>query len=342
MIDSSTFLAVVNPAAGGGRCRKLVGPALDRLRAGGISLKDGRDQRSGSGHFSGSRRLRRRAIANLLPSAETGPHTKSSTVCFPRRRASRRRSAFLPLGTGNSFLRDFSDRGVEFAIEALLARRSSPCDVLRLTHRTGVLHYINLLSMGFSADVATLRARRFSGWGEIGYQSSIFISLARFRRRPFPLRVDGESELDRRPCLFLTFSNSKFTGGTMMIAPKAEVNDGLIEYVRWGPIGRLGLIRNLPTLYDGTHINHPLAERRPAKRIDFQLDAPVDVMVDGEVLTLHCQSLDVLPVSLKRRGIKRFHGERQPRIVAATGAATIIVRAQDCDRGADRRRFRRW
>ena len=91
-------------------------------------------------------------------------------------------------------MRDFSDRGVEFAIEALLARRSSPCDVLRLTHKTGVLHYINLLSMGFSADVATLRARRFSGWGEIGYQSSIFISLARFRRRPFPLRVDGEPE----------------------------------------------------------------------------------------------------------------------------------------------------
>ena len=36
MSDSGEFLAVVNPAAGGGRCRKLVGPALDSLRAGGI------------------------------------------------------------------------------------------------------------------------------------------------------------------------------------------------------------------------------------------------------------------------------------------------------------------
>ena len=41
----------------------------------------------------------------------------------------------------------------------------SPCDVLRLNHEAGVMHYINLLSMGFSADVATLRARRFSGVG---------------------------------------------------------------------------------------------------------------------------------------------------------------------------------
>jgi diacylglycerol kinase family enzyme len=167
--------------------------------------------------------------------------------------------------------------------------------VLRLTHKQGVVHYINLLSMGFSADVAMMRAHRFSGWGEPGYQASIFICLARMKRRPFPLRVDGEGQIERRRCLFLTFSNSKYTGGTMMIAPKAEVNDGLIEYVRWGPIGRVGLIRNLSTLYDGTHINHPLAERRAAKRIDFQLESPVDVMVDGEVLTLHCESLDVLP-----------------------------------------------
>ncbi len=297
MIDPNVYLAVVNPAAGGGRCRKLVRPALDRLRAGGVSL-----QVVESNAPVQATQLVRNAYAEGYRKfvAVGGDGTSYEIVngLFPKATNEPVTLAFLPLGTGNSFLRDFSDRGVEFAIEALLAQRSRPCDVLRLTHESGVLHYINLLSMGFSADVATLRARRFSGWGEIGYQSSIFISLARFRRRPFPVRVDGALELDRRPCLFLTFSNSKFTGGTMMIAPKAEVDDGLIEYVRWGPIGRVGLIRNLPTLYDGTHINHPLAERRPAQRIDFELDTPVDVMVDGEVLTLRCQSLDVLPSAL--------------------------------------------
>ena len=84
----------------------------------------------------------------------------------------------------------------------------------------------------------------------------------------------------------------------MMIAPTAEASDGMIEYVRWGPIGRVGLIRNLPTLYDGTHVEHPLAEVRKVRRVDFHLDAPVDVMIDGEVITLHCQALDVLPGAL--------------------------------------------
>jgi diacylglycerol kinase (ATP) len=297
VIDPNAYLAVVNPAAGGGRCRKLVGPALDRLRAGGVSL----EVVESNAPVQATQLVRNAYAEGYRKFVAVGGDGTSYEIInglFPKETDERVTLAFLPLGTGNSFLRDFSDRGVEFAIEALLAQRSRPCDVLRLTHESGVLHYINLLSMGFSADVATLRARRFSGWGEIGYQSSIFISLARFRRRPFPVRVDGALELDRRPCLFLTFSNSKFTGGTMMIAPKAEVDDGLIEYVRWGPIGRVGLIRNLPTLYDGTHINHPLAERRPAQRIDFELDTAVDVMVDGEVLTLRCQSLDVLPSAL--------------------------------------------
>jgi diacylglycerol kinase (ATP) len=296
--DIGTFLAVINPAAGGGRCRKLVPEALNRLRAGGIKL----DVVETSGPGQGANLARdaySRGYRKFIAVGGDGTSYEIVNGLFPREDTDETVSlAFLPLGTGNSFLREFTDRGVDHAIEALLAGRSQPCDVVRLRHADGVLHYINLLAMGFAADVATLRSRRFSGWGELGYQSSIFISLARFRRRPFPLQVDREERIDRRPCLFLTFNNSKFTGGTMMIAPKAEVNDGLIEYVRWGPIGRVGLIRNLPTLYDGTHIHHPLAERRSAQRIDFHLEAPVDVMVDGEVLTLQCQTLDVLPSAL--------------------------------------------
>ena len=295
---NATYLAVVNPAAGGGRCRKLVGPALERLRAGGLELEVA--ETAGPGQATElARAAYARGYRRFIAVGGDGTSYEIVNGLFPEALGGEIPSlAFLPLGTGNSFLREFTDRGVEYALECLLAGRSAPCDVLRLKHKGGQIYYINLLSVGFTADVATMRARRFSGWGEIGYQSSIFICLARFRRRPFPLQVDDETKIDRRPCLFLTFNNSKFTGGTMMIAPKAEISDGLIEYVRWGPIGRVGLIRNLPTLYDGTHINHPLAERRAARKIDFHLDSPVDVMVDGEVLTLHCQTLDVLPHAL--------------------------------------------
>jgi diacylglycerol kinase (ATP) len=292
------YLAIVNPAAGGGRSRKMLGPALERLRAGGVAVDV--VETLGVGDAT---RIAREAYAfgqrRFIAVGGDGTSYEVVNGLFPEAGASARPTlGFLPLGTGNSFLRDFSDRGVEHAIESLIAGREQACDVLRLRHRDGVIHYINLLSVGFPADVATLRARQFSRQGELGYVISIFLGLARMQRRPFAVRVDGETEFDRRRCLFLTFNNSKFTGGTMMIAPKAEVNSGLIEYVRWGAIGRLGLIRNLPRLYDGTHIEHPLAERKAVKRVSFDLGAPVDVMVDGEVLTLHCEELDVLAGAL--------------------------------------------
>ncbi len=296
-MNGRAFLAIVNPAAGGGRSRSLLPPALERLRSGGVLVEVRETSRPGQASEI-ARAAYRQGQRKFIAVGGDGTSYEILNGLFPEAQDEPPTLGFLPLGTGNSFLRDFSDRGVEHALESLLTGQSRPCDVLRLKHDAGTIFYINLLSVGFSADVATLRARRFSSWGEIGYQTAIVLTLARFRRRPFPLRVDSGSEVDRRPCLFLTFSNSKFTGGTMMIAPQADLNDGLIEYVRWGPIGRVGLIRNLPTLYDGTHVNHPLAERQAVKRIDFELDAPVDVMVDGEVLTLRCQTLDVLHSAL--------------------------------------------
>ena len=295
---AQNYLAIVNPAAGGGRSRKLLGPALVRLRAGGIEVKVAETSASGDATKI-AREAYAQGVRNFIAVGGDGTSYEIVNGLYPEALVGERPTlGFLPLGTGNSFLRDFSHQGVEYALESLLAHRSRPCDVLRLRHRDGVIFYINLLSMGFTADVATLRARRFGNWGELGYLTSIFLTLARFKRRSFPVRTESSEDFDDRRCMFLTFNNSKFTGGTMMIAPQAEVADGLVEYVRWGPIGRLGLIRNLPGLYDGTHIKHPLAERKAAPRIKFNLETPADVMVDGEVLTLHCEELDVLPGAL--------------------------------------------
>ena len=293
---SERYFTIVNPAAGGGRCGKLAPAALDRLRAAGLALEVRETRAPGEATI-----LAHDAYAagfrNFIAVGGDGTGFEIVNGLFPAA-ASQGRAAlgFLPLGTGNSFLRDFTERGADYAIEAILARRRRPCDVIRLNHAGGTLFYINTLNIGFAADVATLVNRRLKRLGELGYLAGVLISLARLRRRPFPLRADGER--DERRCLFLAFSNSKFTGGKMMIAPNASIDSGAIEYVHWGPIGRLGLVRNLPALFDGSHIRHPLASRRIATRIEFDLTEPVDVVVDGEVLTLEVESLEVFPSAL--------------------------------------------
>ncbi len=295
---SDAYLAIVNPAAGGGRCGKLAPAMLDRLSASGMKIESVEVQRPGHGSEL-AREGERRGFRRFLAVGGDGTTYEIVNGLFPRPPGAQPPTlAFLPLGTGNSFVREFSARVLEHAMDALQAGRQRPCDVLRLTHRDGVIHYINLLSLGFAADVAVLRDRQLKRLGTLGYWLGVLACLARLERRAFPLRADDDTEFDRRRCLFLSFNNSSYTGGHMMIAPQADPADGLIEYVHWGPIGRLGLLANLRRLYDGSHIQHPLAERRGVKQVEFNLDGAVDMMVDGEVMTLHPLRLDVLPGAL--------------------------------------------
>jgi diacylglycerol kinase (ATP) len=292
------FFAIVNPAAGGGRSAKLAGPALARLREKKLPVDV-----FASGGPRHAAQLAREAYDQgyrrfLAVGGDGTAHEILNGVFAGRSRVERVSLGFLPLGTGNSFLRDFAKDGTEASLQAISEHRTRPIDLLRLTHAAGEIYSFNLLSVGFTADVAALTNRAFKPFGHLGYLLGVFVRVVQLHRRSFALRCDDDQEWDERRSLFLTFNNSKYTGGTMLIAPQADPTDGLIEFVRWGPISRLGLLRNLPRLYDGTHIEHPLASRRAVRRVEFRDPGPVDIMIDGEVATLECRSLDVLPASV--------------------------------------------
>lgn len=292
------FLAIVNPAAGGGRCGKLAPAALKRVRELGIDLEIAQTTRPGEATPL-ARDAYARGFRNFLAVGGDGTSFEIVNGIFPEA-ATQGRAAlgFLPLGTGNSFLRDFTTRGVEHTIEALREGRRRPCDVIRLRHAAGDIFFINMLNLGFAAEAGEIANRKFKRWGQMGYVFGVFARLARLEHIAFPHRLEGAAEWDRRTCLFLAFGNSKFTGGKMMIAPKADPADGRIEYVRWSPLGRLRLLWTFPRLFTGTHIHHPLASRAAVERIEFDLDRPVNVIVDGEVMRLQCRSVEVLPSAL--------------------------------------------
>ena len=293
------FFAIVNPAAGGGRSAKLAGPALARLREAGLGVDV--IASTGSGHaIELAREAYGQGYRRFLAVGGDGTAHEILNGVFsagvPQKRIS---LGFLPLGTGNSFLRDFTTDGTESSLQAILAGRKRSVDLIRLTHSSGQIYSFNLLSVGFTAEVGALTNRYFKRLGQLGYLLGVFVRVAQLRRRAFALRCDDDQDWDERRCLFLTFNNSKYTGGTMLIAPHADPADGLIEFVRWGPIGRCGLLRMLPRLYNGTHIEHPLASRRRVRHVEFNVRVPVDVMIDGEIAKLECRSLDILPAAVE-------------------------------------------
>jgi diacylglycerol kinase (ATP) len=297
-VTENRFFTVVNPAAGGGRCGKLAPAALDRVRSAGIDLEIVQTKRAGEAtslaHSAYSQGFR-----NFLAVGGDGTSYEIINGLFPEARTQGRPAlGFLPLGTGNSFLRDFTTRGVEHTIEALRSGARRPCDVILLRHANGEIYFINMLNLGFAADAGEVANRKYKRWGEVGYIFGVFARLTHLRHLAFPHRLDSVGEWDRRPCLFLAFANSRFTGGSMMMAPHADAADGRIEYVRWSPVGRLQLLWTFPRLFTGSHINHRLASRAAVERVDLALDGPVNVIVDGEVLSLDCRSLEILPGAL--------------------------------------------
>jgi diacylglycerol kinase (ATP) len=295
---NSRFFAIVNPAAGGGRCGKLAPQALSRVREAGVDLEIAQTSRAGE-----ATGLARAAYAqgyrNFLAVGGDGTSFEIVNGLFPEAETEGRPAlGLLPLGTGNSFLRDFTSRGVEHSIEALRRNSRRVCDVIRLRHATGDIYFINILNLGFAADAGEVANRRFKRWGTASYIGGVLAMLAGLKHHAFAHKLADAEDWDRRPCLFLAFANSKFTGGKMMMAPQADPSDGKIEYVRWSPVGRLRLLWNFPRLFSGTHITHPLASRAAVERVDFDFGRPTNVIVDGEVLFLDCRSVEVLPAAL--------------------------------------------
>jgi len=289
---------VVNPAAGGGRCAKQVAPWIARLRESGLELEVAHT--TGPGHATElAQAWSAQGLDAVVSVGGDGTLFEVVNGLFAEQQA---RSAtalgVLPLGTGNSFMRDFGVDSAALAFRALTSGRRSPCDVNRVTHDAGTFHSINLFSVGFTADAGALMNRRFKALGAAGYVLGVVGCLSRLHGPRFPLALD-DGPLDDRPCTLLSFSNSRFTGGQMQMAPAADVADGRVDVIRVGQMGRRRLLTCFPRIFQGTHVDMPEVECTTAASVRFELETEVDVMVDGEVLRCRPTRLDVLPSAIE-------------------------------------------
>lgn len=295
------FLAIVNPAAGGGRCGKRAPGAVALLREAGLDIEV-RETTAPGDATAIARDAHSEGWRAFL--AIGGDGTLFETVNGLDRAwgeraeaADRVRIAPLPLGTGNSFLRDFTDEGADGAIAAIAAGRKRPCDLLRIDHRDGTHYLINLLGLGFPALVTSLVNRRLKSFGAPGYVLGVLAVLARLQPIPMRLRADRDAAIDTART-FLCVCNSRFTGGAMEMAPDALVNDGLLDVIHVDPASRWTLLRTFPKIFSGTHLAHPKVHHARARRLDFDLDEPLDAVLDGEIFRLRLRAIEVVPEAI--------------------------------------------
>jgi YegS/Rv2252/BmrU family lipid kinase len=205
-------------------------------------------------------------------------------------------------GTGSDFARSAGiPRDYATACSALTSSRRLPIDVGVVEYqsegRTLQRFFVNAAGAGFDAAVVkeTERLPKFFG-GTIPYVAGLLRALFSYKNKPVEVRVGDEVESGRM--LSVVVANGGYLGGGMHIVPEAKLGDSLLDVAIIGDMGKLELLKELPKVYKGTHVNHPKFKMRKATRITVESLELMLVYADGELLGECPASFWVVPAAL--------------------------------------------
>ena len=187
----------------------------------------------------------------------------------------------LPIGTGNAFARDLDlDSGrLEEAVAIIARSRPRRVDVGRFTNGAESYYYLNILGLGFVADV-TASAARLKAFGNIAYTFGVFARTLRLKS--YSLRIEADGHLLERENIFAEISNTRYTSNFLM-APGAKIDDGLLDVTLLGKISRRGLITSFPKIFTGEHIHLKEVETFQARHLRLSTPEPRLLTPDGEL-----------------------------------------------------------
>ena len=185
----------------------------------------------------------------------------------------------IPAGGGNDAARSLGlPAGDPLAAAALLASlRPRPADLARVGERS----YLAVAGAGFDSEVNRVANQRLS-WarGRVRYVGAVLVELVVGRPAGIRLTLDGEAHELR--AWFVTVANCQSYGGGMRIAPDARLDDGLLDVVVVGDIGKPAFLATFPKVFSGRHLQHPAVRLHRARRVELAGDRDLAVYADGE------------------------------------------------------------
>lgn len=190
----------------------------------------------------------------------------------------------VPAGTGCDFPRTI---GVPNAVDEAVARAcfSDPIRIDLGWASCGNDHerfFLNVGGLGFDATIAERATRTKLPGGKLSYLSALAASLASYRNIEVDVDVDGASISTK--AVFVTVANAKYFGGGFKITPMADISDGKLDFAIIGDIAMKELLRQIPNVYRGKHINHPHYTHQTASSVRIDSPDHALVQVDGELI----------------------------------------------------------
>ncbi len=206
----------------------------------------------------------------------------------------------VPAGSGNDFARALGFRGVRDSLAAWRGfcagqdniRAIDLGMITALEDAGGAPHespryFCSVAGVGLDAEVSR-RANALPRWlrGHGGYALTLAPTLFRFA--PLPMKIFAADEAggwttrsDQRTML-AAFANSAIYGGGMKIAPRARMDDGLLDVCVIGGIDPFRLACMFPTVYFGRHLGIREINYFQAACARVETESPLDIYADGE------------------------------------------------------------
>ena len=292
---------VVNPAAGKGRALELLPLVAGRLRDGGgnVEILLSRD-------FAEAQSMTRQAIqddADVLAvmGGDGMMHLGVNTVAAAQPSGRNRTTlGLIPAGTGNDLSRGIGldPHNAVAAAAVIAAGHRRFVDLARV----GDTFVGAVLATGFDALV-NRRANQMP-WprGSTRYALATMAELRVFSPLRYRLILDGE--VREQLAMLVAIGNTSSYGGGMLICPKADPYDGLLDVTIIHPVGRLKLLRLFPEMYSGKFVRDPCVEQLRVREVRVEGPGLVG-FGDGEMiaaapLTVCCVPR-ALPVFAPRR-----------------------------------------
>lgn len=188
--------------------------------------------------------------------------------------------AIIPGGTGNDYARGLGlPREPVAALDVILTGKTTKMDIVRETDRIfGVVSTI-----GFPSTVLiNVNAHRDS-WikGSPVFLAAVVQTIRDLQSYRAQITID-EMEIDT-DVVGVVLMNMPWGGGGLKFAPAARYDDSMISVVIIKSIGRWGLMRALPSVYFGKHVNHPRVEILQGKKVRIETEVPLAKSFDGDL-----------------------------------------------------------
>jgi YegS/Rv2252/BmrU family lipid kinase len=219
--------------------------------------------------------------------------------------------AFLPVGTGCDFIRNFNlptDPAaiIEHIANAPLRRIDA---ALLTSHDAGGnvkrRYSANITSVGISGEIvgainAPGRTRILNG--PLRFLVHSALAILRYRPYDFEVLVDGMLVHQGRLAL-VAIANGAWFGGGMHVTPQAKVADGAFDVAVMREEKVFGLLTLLGKLHKAGHLDHPLLSFHRAKRVEVRPRDPArfPIEVDGETPISGAFIAEILPGALTIR-----------------------------------------